>query len=122
MPPSMASLAMSTEGEPARYRALVDDLLEHDRRYYVEMAPTITVSLRTLRSVPPVLAEPVDVTVRGEAFFEKQDFAAMNAEREAAGEDTWKNPRNAAGGSLKMLDAREVARRPLRVLFYELVN
>jgi DNA ligase (NAD+) len=45
--------------------------------------------------------------VRGEVFMTKRDFAAMNAEKEAAGEETWKNPRNAAGGSLKLLDPRE---------------
>ena len=82
----------------------------------------VTVNLRTLRSLPARLARPLDVVVRGEVFMNKRDFAAMNAEREAAGEETWKNPRNAAGGSLKLLDPRECARRPLKVLLYELVD
>jgi DNA ligase (NAD+) len=82
----------------------------------------VTVNLRTLRSLPKRLAQPVDVVVRGEVFMHKRDFAAINLEREAAGEETWKNPRNAAGGSLKLLDPRETARRPLKVLLYEIVD
>jgi DNA ligase (NAD+) len=82
----------------------------------------ITVNLRTLRSLPLALAEPVTITVRGEVFMDKQDFAAVNQEREGAGEDVWKNARNATGGSLKLLDPRECARRPLKALLYELVN
>jgi DNA ligase (NAD+) len=68
------------------------------------------------------LGEEATITVRGEVFMLKSDFNAMNAERVAAGEEIWKNPRNATGGSLKLLDARECARRPLQVLLYELVD
>ncbi len=82
----------------------------------------ITANLRTLRSLPLLLSEAVTITVRGEVFMLKGDFGAMNAERAAAGEEIWKNPRNATGGSLKLLDARECARRPLQVLLYELVD
>src|SRR5580765_4197685 len=57
----------------------------------------VTANLRTLRSLPLALREPVSVTVRGEAFMLKRDFAAMNADRIASGEEPWKNPRNAAG-------------------------
>ena len=82
----------------------------------------ITSNLRTIRSLPRTLAKPVDVVVRGEVFMNKADFAAMNTEKQAAGEEIWKNPRNAAGGSLKLLDPREAARRPLKVLLYELLD
>jgi DNA ligase (NAD+) len=82
----------------------------------------ITVNLRTIRVLPLALAEPVTITVRGEAFMFRRDFDAINADRVAAGEETWKNPRNFAGGSLKLLDPRECARRPLNVLLYELVD
>lgn len=74
----------------------------------------ITANLRTIRSVPPRLAEPVGMEVRGEVFLAVENFRAMNAEREEAGEKTFANPRNATAGSLKMLDAREVAKRPLQ--------
>ncbi|MES1157562.1 MAG: NAD-dependent DNA ligase LigA, partial [Haliangium ochraceum] len=82
----------------------------------------ITPNLRTIRSLPLVLAQPVDVTVRGEVFMFRRDFDAMNAQRVADEEEPWKNPRNATGGSLKLLDARECARRPLQVLLYEVMN
>jgi len=81
----------------------------------------VTANLRTLRALPLNLKEAVSVTVRGEVFMDKRDFAAINQERVDAGEEPWKNARNFTGGSLKMLDAREVARRPLRLLLYELV-
>ena len=82
----------------------------------------ITANLRTLRSLPLTLAEPVTITVRGEVFMDKRDFAAVNEEKEQAGEEVWKNARNATGGSLKLLDPRECARRPLKALLYELVG
>ena len=82
----------------------------------------ITVNLRTIRALPTLLTEPVDVVVRGEVFMNKNDFLALNAERAAAGEEIYKNPRNFTGGSLKLLDPRECARRPLNILLYELLG
>ncbi len=82
----------------------------------------ITPNLRTVRSLPPALRESVTLTVRGEVYMDRRDFAAINAEREEAGEEAWKNPRNATGGSLKLLDARACARRPLKVMLYEIVE
>jgi len=82
----------------------------------------ITANLRTLRSLPLTLSEPVSITVRGEVYMDKRDFAAVNEEKEQAGEEVWKNARNATGGSLKLLDPRECARRPLKALLYELVG
>jgi DNA ligase (NAD+) len=82
----------------------------------------VTANLRTVRSLPLSLAQPETVTVRGEVYMSRRDFAAMNADRVSAGEEPWKNPRNATGGSLKLLDARECARRPLQILLYELCD
>jgi DNA ligase (NAD+) len=82
----------------------------------------ITQNLRTVRALPTRLAQPLDVVVRGEVYMDKADFVAMNVEREAAGEEIWKNPRNATGGSLKLLDSRECARRPLKILLYDVVG
>jgi DNA ligase (NAD+) len=58
--------------------------------------------------------------VRGEVFLTKSGFEKLNAERKAAGEETFANPRNAAAGSLKQLDARLVAKRPLDIVVYGL--
>ncbi|HVR62725.1 MAG TPA: NAD-dependent DNA ligase LigA, partial [Polyangia bacterium] len=82
----------------------------------------ITANLRTIRSLPLALRQPVSITVRGEVFMDKADFAAINQERALAGEELWKNARNFTGGTLKLLDPRLAATRPLKVTLYELVN
>jgi DNA ligase (NAD+) len=82
----------------------------------------ITANLRTVRSLPLTLRQPVSLTVRGEVFMDKADFAAINQERALAGEELWKNARNFTGGTLKLLDPRLCATRPLRVTLYEVVN
>ncbi|MCU1280006.1 MAG: ligA, partial [bacterium] len=82
----------------------------------------VTPNLRTIRALPLVLAEPVTCDVRGEVYQERAAFAKLNAERVAAGEEPWKNPRNATAGALKLLDPRESARRPMKLLAYEVVG
>jgi DNA ligase (NAD+) len=64
------------------------------------------------------LTPPRRVEVRGEVYMSKKGFQKLNAEREAAGEEQFQNPRNAAAGSLKQLDPRIVAKRPLDAMFY----
>ena len=82
----------------------------------------ITANLRTIDSIPLVLQgdAPAVLEVRGEAFFPSARFNAMNEQREEAGKEPFANPRNAAAGSLKQLDPREVAKRPLDAVFYAL--
>ena len=84
----------------------------------------ITPNLRTIRSIPQRLHGkskfPTLLEVRGEVFLTKTGFEKLNAERKAAGEETFANPRNAAAGSLKQLDARLVAKRPLDIVVYAL--
>src|SRR5205807_358244 len=58
--------------------------------------------------------------VRGEVYLTKSGFQKLNAERKAAGEEPFANPRNAAAGSLKQLDPRIVAKRPLDIILYNL--
>ncbi len=82
----------------------------------------ITTNLRTLRSIPLVLTETESFTVRGEVYIDKADFERANEDKRDAGDEPWKNARNAAGGSLKLLSSRECARRPLRALLYELLD
>lgn len=79
----------------------------------------VTANVRTIRSVPLVLPVKAPlIEVRGEVYMRKDGFAKLVAEQEAAGEDPFKNPRNAAAGSLKLLDPREVAKRPLAAVLY----
>ena len=80
----------------------------------------ITQNLRTIRSLPLRLPKDVPQTfeVRGEVYMNRKDFEKMNEEREEAGEPRFANPRNSTAGSLKQLDPRDVAKRPLSVIFY----
>ena len=77
----------------------------------------ITQNLRTINSIPLRLMtdeqELLNIEVRGEVFLPKKSFTVLNREREDTGAPSFANPRNAAAGTLKLLDAREVARRGL---------
>ncbi len=80
----------------------------------------ITQNVKTIRSVPRQLrGDAPDVfEVRGEAYLDKAGFEKLNRERKAAGLPLFANPRNAAAGSLKHLDPKAVAQRPLGIVFY----
>jgi len=80
----------------------------------------ITANVRTIRAVPLALRPPVPerVEVRGEVFMPLAGFERMNSAAAAAGEKVFANPRNAAAGSLRQLDAGVTAKRPLDVFFY----
>jgi len=82
----------------------------------------VTANVKTVHGVALRLTEPVDIVVRGEIYMTKAEFAAINAERLEAGEEPFKNPRNTAAGTIKQLDPREVAKRPLRTILYEVVD
>jgi len=94
-----------------------------------EVGEDITPNLRTVRSVP--LSIPVDphsrlppavrMVVRGEAFFPVRDFQNFNEQLAREGERTYVNPRNAASGALRQLDARLTASRPIDLLCYAIV-
>ncbi len=80
----------------------------------------ITQNVKTIRSVPRQLrGDAPDVfEVRGEAYLDKAGFEKLNRERKAAGLTLFANPRNAAAGSLKHLNPKAVAQRPLGIVFY----
>src|SRR5690242_4267273 len=80
----------------------------------------ITQNIKTIKSVPHQLrgAAPKVFEVRGEAYLDKKGFEKLNREREAAGLPLFANPRNAAAGSLKHLDPKVTAKRPLGMIFY----
>jgi len=85
----------------------------------------ITANLKTIRSVPLVLHGlpeqwPATLEVRGEVYMPVRAFEKFNQERIEAGEEPFANPRNAAAGSLKQLDPRIVAKRPLDIVLYSL--
>ena len=83
----------------------------------------ITHNVRTIPAVPLRLSGkdfPKTLEVRGEVFLPRAGFDTMNAAARAAGEKEYVNPRNAAAGSLRQLDSRVTAKRPLDVYFYGL--
>ena len=85
----------------------------------------VTANLRTVRSIPLRLRTeraPRRVEVRGEVLIMKRDFERLNAAQREAGEKEFANPRNAAAGSLRQLDSRITARRPLRFFAYTLAG
>lgn len=85
----------------------------------------ITSNMRTIHSVPLELTGPhiPDVLeVRGEVYMPHQAFQTQNQRKEEAGEELWANPRNAAAGSLKLLDPLEVSQRGLAAVFYGLAE
>ncbi len=84
----------------------------------------VTSNVRPIKAIPLKLrgAAPKSgrIEIRGEVIFKKREFEALNAERQTRGEETFANPRNAASGSLRQLDPRETARRPLYFFSYGL--
>lgn len=82
----------------------------------------ITENLRTIRSFPLVLEAQVSVTIRAEVVILRRDLERINQERAELGEAPFANPRNAAAGSLRMLDPRIVAARPLRAFVWQVVE
>ncbi len=90
-----------------------------------EYGEDVTDNLRTIRSVPLRLTEtettvPAMLEVRGEVFIPKHRLDEINTQREAEGDPPFANPRNAAAGSLRLLDAAITASRPLDIFVYNL--
>ncbi len=81
----------------------------------------VTENLRTIKSIPLKLSEPLPyVCVRGEVYMPKKVFDELNLAREAAGQQLFANPRNAAAGSLRQLDPKIAASRRLDILIFNL--
>ena len=82
----------------------------------------ITLNVKTIKSVPLKLNEPIDIEVRGEIYMSKRAFNKINSEREANGENLFANPRNAAAGSVRQLDSKVTAKRELDFMAYFIPN
>ena len=80
----------------------------------------ITANARTIKTIPQVLPDtaPRTLEVRGEAYMTREGFVKLNKRQAAAGLEEFANPRNACAGSLKQLDAKVTAERPLDVVIY----
>ncbi|MGD9706124.1 MAG: NAD-dependent DNA ligase LigA [Candidatus Delongbacteria bacterium] len=83
-----------------------------------EQGDEITRNFLTIPDMPSEVASDHDFEIRGEIYIGKEDFAELNRQREVNGLDMFANARNAAAGSLKLLDPEEVKKRSLRALCY----
>ena len=82
----------------------------------------ITQNLRTVKAIPLRLNEPLTFEVRGECYMPKASFVQLNADRDEKGLEIFANPRNAAAGSLRQLDASIAASRNLNIYLYNATN
>lgn len=78
----------------------------------------ITENLKTIKHIPKKLKENIDIIVRGEVFIGKNEFEEMNREREENEQTLFANARNAAAGSLRQLDSKITASRPLDIFIF----
>ena len=103
--------------------------LRYDKGVFVQAATRgngavgedVTANARTISDIPAKLSGagwPDLIEIRGEVYIAHDDFAALNAAQEAKGAASYKNPRNAAAGSLRQIDANVTATRPLRFFAY----
>lgn len=83
-----------------------------------QIGEDITNNLKTIKSIPQKLNQDVDITVRGEVFIGKNEFEKLNEEREILEEPLFANARNAAAGSLRQLDSKITAKRPLDIFIF----
>ncbi len=84
----------------------------------------ITENLKTIKSIPMEIKSFADISdfeVRGEVYLDYDGFNLMNKEKEKNNEPLFANPRNAASGSLKLLDPKLVAQRPLKIFIYSII-
>ena len=78
----------------------------------------VTNNAKTIKSIPMELSEPVNIIVRGEVFIGAEEFEKLNEEREILGQQLFANARNAAAGSLRQLDSKVTAERPLDIFIF----
>ncbi|HEV3270369.1 MAG TPA: NAD-dependent DNA ligase LigA [Candidatus Rhabdochlamydia sp.] len=82
----------------------------------------ITANIKAVRSIPLCIKTKEKIEIRGEVFMLHRVFQKLNQSKLAIGDELWANPRNAAAGSLKLLDANQVAKRSLSAVFYAFAN
>lgn len=87
-----------------------------------EVGENVTENLKTVKTIPLMLKNSADVIVRGEVFIPKEKFLKLNESQEEKGLSQFANPRNAAAGSLRQLDSKVTASRPLDIFVFDLLD
>ncbi len=87
-----------------------------------QVGENVTLNVRTIKSVPLKISEPIDLIVEGEVYLSKNDFNKINKKLESAGEEIYANPRNLAAGTLRQLDPAVVAERNLSTFIYDIAK
>ncbi|WP_423362808.1 NAD-dependent DNA ligase LigA [Mycoplasma sp. P36-A1] len=82
----------------------------------------VTENIKTIKEIPLVLNQDIDLEVRGEIYLKLSEFKRINKEQEKAGLQKFANARNAAAGSLRQLDSKVAAKRKLSGFFYQIAN
>ena len=82
----------------------------------------VTENIKTIKSIPLKLKDPVSITVRGEVFIPKDKFLQMNLSQREMGLKEFANPRNASAGSLRQLDSKITAKRPLDIYIFDILS
>ncbi len=82
----------------------------------------VTHNVRTISAVPARLSRPIDLVAEGEVYLTRSGFEKLNVAREKAGEPLFANPRNAAAGSIRQLDPKVAAARPLGAFLYDVAQ
>ncbi|GBG04818.1 NAD-dependent DNA ligase LigA [Lactobacillus rodentium] len=108
-------LSLSLEYEDGR-------LVRASTRGNGSVGEDVTANARFIKDIPQTLPEPLTIEVRGECYMGKESFAKLNTERDAEGKQVFANPRNAAAGSLRQLDAKVTKKRDLSTFIYTWVN
>ncbi|MBI4065653.1 NAD-dependent DNA ligase LigA [Candidatus Kaiserbacteria bacterium] len=87
-----------------------------------EVGEDVTHNVRTIKSVPERLFRPIDLIAEGEVYLTRSGFKKLNALRKKADEPLFANPRNAAAGSVRQLDPKIAASRPLGAFLYDVAK
>ncbi len=86
-----------------------------------EEGEDVTTNVKTIKSIPLRLPSRINIGIRGEVYIKKTDFEKLNIQREEDEEALFANPRNAAAGSLRQLDPKVTASRPLNIFCYDIL-
>lgn len=113
--PKIDGLSISVKYEQGKF---VQALTRGDGKVGEDVTPNV----RTIKSLPLVLAKPVDITVRGEVFIPKSEFEKVNQSQLELGRNPFSNPRNAASGSLRQKDSKISATRGLDIFVFDILS